>query len=532
MIVPILLGFAITLPNHPEPPTATTAETSFIDASIILDGDLLDWAFVDIDLDGQDEVVLSTRKPGGGRELRFHRMDAKSVEQAPYQTIRALDDIVAWTFADVRPELKGRELVLMTRNRVWSFDPRLASYRDNIAPLCDLDLLYDVPSSRGLPYWRYVLEGPGHERLLLPDRSGFHLLGPNPEAEEGTPPWHILTSFRPKSGWTPSDPSDNDRRTREAIREKNEQQQRLAITVGDNIPPFLGSGQSQSLIEDEFRIQAPAIVDMNGDGRRDMLILDGKALNLHLATEAGIPAIPTRIEALPDYLEKGGQRAALSLVDLDGDGNRDVLGIWREEFDSLKNVQWRVILMRSKPGRLFPEKPTQVLKFEAAELRAVITDIDGDKRPDLAVRRFEIPSALSTVTKVGKLEFKYAQLLYLGGKRGTLERKPALKKEQIFDEQTVRSVLANRELRMDCSGDGIADLVEVRLDGKLGVRRLTKSKGVFGGGTWQMDDGLWKEYQSRGSVTSLTVRDLNGDGLGDIVSASSSVLTIYISQRR
>ena len=28
--------------------------------------------------------------------------------------------------------------------------------------------------------------------------------------------------------------------------------------------------------------------------------------------------------------------------------------------------------------------------------------------------------------------------------------------------------------------------------------------------TWQIDDGYWKQYASRGSVSSLTVRDLNG----------------------
>lgn len=521
----LLLGAAMAAP------IAAPGDTSYVDASVRVDGTLLDWAFVDVDEDGQDELVLSARTSRGEREIHLHRVRKSSVEPEPYTTIPVLDDIVAWTFADVRAELEGKELVLLTRQGVWSFDPRRTSYRGNIARLCEVPLLYDVPSPRALPYWLYVVDGdaPGGDRLLLPERSGFASYGPNPRAAEGDLPWTALSQYRRASGWTPPDPNDNSRRRREAEREGDERQERFSLTVGERIAPFLGDGTSFSIVDDDYRIQAPALVDVDGDGKRDMLLLDGKRLNVYIAGPSGLPERPTRVEQLPDYLEHDGERAALRIVDIDGDGDEDVLGIWSEDVDGFENAQWRIYVLRSSADRLLPEKPTQVLRFEAAEIRATVTDVDGDGRPDLAIRRFELPSVLETVTG---LEFTYGHLIYLGTRRGVFDRKPALKQESVFDEDSVRTVLANRELAMDCSGDGIADLVEVNLKGELGVRRVRKDSSFFGGTTWQIDDGYWKQYSSRGSVSSLTVRDLNGDKLGDIISASDSTLTIYLSQKR
>ena len=50
---------------------------------------------------------------------------------------------------------------------------------------------------------------------------------------------------------------------------------------------------------------------MNGDGTRDMLLLDGERLNVFIAGAEGLPEKPTRVEKLPGYLEHDGERAAL-----------------------------------------------------------------------------------------------------------------------------------------------------------------------------------------------------------------------------
>ncbi len=531
--VPVLaVGPAAAAGSAPFPGTPA-GDASFIDTSVRIDGSLLDWRFVDLEDDGVQELGLSIRTPRGERELRFHRMTAKSIDPEPFRTIPILKDIIAWSVADVRPELEGNELVLLTRQGAWSFDPRKTGYKGNIQKLCQTDLLYDVPSPRELPYWSYVITtATNSDLLLLPQRGGFRIFGPRPgnaELKKGELPWRALSTFQGTSDKAANDPEDQERRASDARREGKQREARLSVTVGDSLRPFLGSGGTMSVVDDTFRIQAPALVDINADGHVDMLALDGDQLQVHLAGPSGIPREPSRVETLPEYLTRNDTEAALRLVDINGDGRVDILGIWSEDVDGFENAEWRVFVMLSKPGQLLPAKAHQVLRFKAAELRATVTDVDGDGRPDLAIRQFELPSMLESVTG---LEFKYTHLLYLGEKRGTFSRRPSLNQGKTFDEEGVAAVLANRVLKMDCSGDGVADLVEVNLSGELGVRRLRKKSSLFGGDSWAIDEGYWKKYASRGSVSSLSVMDLNGDKLGDIVSASESVLTVYLSQER
>jgi len=522
-LLPTLLGVAAL---------AGGGDASFIDASVRVEGSILDWRFVDLEQDGQTELVLSLRTPSGSRELQLFRCSARAIEPEPFRKIPVLKDIVAWTFADVRADLDGRELVLLTRQGAWSFDPRRTSYKGNIERLARVQLMFDFPTTRQLPYWDYVIQsGEGQlDHLLLPRRDGFEVIAPAAtRSSEGDLPYASAADFTAQRITAATDPEDNNQRADEARARNRERETRFEVTVGDRFQPFLGEGLGDALVNDTTSLQAPAIVDLNGDGRDDLLLVGDDELRVHLSGPAGIPARPTRVEPIPDYLRSGDQDAALRLVDVDGDGRLDLVGLWQAESGELENGQWRIYVMRSTPEALIPAKPSQVLRFEGAELRATVADVDGDGRPDLALRRFEMPSMIETVTG---LEFRYSYLLYLGTKKGLFDRRPALKSERTFDENSIREIIANRDLSMDCSGDGVADLVEVDLKGRLGVRRLRKTSSLFGGDSWQIDEGYWKQYSARGSVQSLTVMDLNGDGIGDIVSAADSVLTVYLSQQR
>ncbi|MDG1491753.1 MAG: VCBS repeat-containing protein [Planctomycetota bacterium] len=507
-------------------------DASFIDASVRVEGTVLDWRFVDVERDGQVELALSLRTPTGSRELQLFRCSAQAIEPEPYRKIPVLKDIVSWTFADVRPALEGCELVLLTRQGAWSFDPRRTSYKGNIERLAEVKLMFDFPTTAQLPYWDYVVQSgerqPDH--LLLPRRDGFEVIAPaGDQADEKALPYRSIADFPAQRSTAATDPEDGGQRADKARARNKEREVRFEVTVGDRFQPFLGEGVGNALVDDTTSLQAPAIVDLNGDGREDLLLVGEDELRVHLSGPGGIPARPTRVEAIPEYLRSGSRSAALRLVDVDGDERLDLVGLWRAESGELENGQWRIYVMRSTPNALLPDKPSQVLRFEGAELRATVADVDGDGRPDLALRRFEMPSMIETVTG---LEFKYSYLLYLGTKRGLFDRRPALKSERTFDENSIREIIANRDLSMDCSGDGVADLVEVDLKGRLGVRRLRKTSSLFGGDSWQIDEGYWKQYSARGSVQSLSVMDLNGDGIGDIVSAADSVLTVYLSQKR
>ena len=115
-------------------------------------------------------------------------------------------------------------------------------------------------------------------------------------------------------------------------------------------------------------------------------------------------------------------------------------------------------------------------------------------------------------------------------RRKAAQRRKA-SQDGFYDEETIVELVANRNLTMDCDGDGLADLVEVDLDGRVGIRRLRRSSSFFGGTSWSLERSHWKRFETGGSIRSLDVRDLNGDGLGDVVSAGERRLTILLSVR-
>lgn len=160
-------------------------------------------------------------------------------------------------------------------------------------------------------------------------------------------------------------------------------------------------------------------------------------------------------------------------------------------------------------------------------LRVEVTDVDGDGRVDLAFRKLELPSVVAAVTG---LEFTFTYLVYMGGRKG-FDKRPTLDHEETYDEDTVVGLAANRELTLDCDGDGIADLVEVDLDGRIAIRRVIKTSSFLRGETWSLERAPWKRFAGEGSIESLVVRDLNGDGLGDVISAGERRFSLWLSSR-
>jgi len=507
-----------------------TNESYFVDVSLAVDGRLLAAEFVDVDMDGRDEVVLAVRLVGGARELRVHTLGADTLAREPRHVFKVPTDVIAWTVADVRSE-PGREIVYLTRGGAFALSPTADRLRGNVARLIDAPLLYDVPDPLALPHWKYVVAAGGREWLLLPDRDGFALFGPADGAAADA-------AWTARVRWDASASGDSSAEVESTEREERERADSASadeggrsfgagVNLGVDLEPFLGESSTTTLASDGRALRAPGLVDVDGDRLRDLVVLDGDELRVHLGSANGFAAAPSRVEKLPEYLKRGDDAAALELVDLDGDGRLDVLATWNEEFEGFENVEWRVLVLLATKERLFPAEPNQVLRFEAANVSAEVGRIDGDARPDLVVRTFAVPSLVAAATG---LTFEQTQLVYVGV-RGGFERKPLFRQARTFDENGVREVIANRVMRMDMSGDGLGDLVEVALDGKVTIKRLRKESGFFSGTTWQIDEAPWKSYATRGSVLSLDVRDRNGDGLGDVVSRAENGLTVLLSKK-
>jgi hypothetical protein len=515
-------------------PAAQAQEVTYVDASLDLRGDLLDWRFLDLDGDGKVELCLALHLESGSREIHLHRTSAIRIEAEPYRKIHVLEDVIAHGWAEVREE-PGLELLLLTRTGVFSYSPELPGYRGNARRLVETELLYDVPDPHALPYWDYALGGGERDLLLVPVRGGLELWGPGAGEARSDYQRRSRIPLQERGYVRPEDI-----RARASQRGSPRDLDNLAVRVDidRDFGPFFagalpGSGATSSpyFLSTGRSVPAPALMDVDRDGRLDLLVWQSPVLSIHLHDGHGFPAVPSRVERLPDYLQREGQRLTLRLVDLDGDGLLDVMAQLQRDDDRFENKDISLFLLRNDGKRFFPEQPSQLLRFEGGVLVPQVVDVDGDGRPDLFLRLFRLPNLVGTVTG---LEFKLSTLLYLAERKGgrLFERTPAFKQERSYDENSVVEAAATRDLSHDCSGDGIPDLVEVDVQGNIAIRRLVRERGFLTGRTWKLEETPWKRFDVRGSIASLDVLDVNGDGLGDIVSLAGSRLRVLLSSRR
>ena len=524
LLVP-LLTLAVAAGGEPE--------VVYRDESIDVVGKLLDARFVDIEDDGTPELVLAVRPEGADRrELRIYTLDARGVLSAsPSRVVPVLKDVTAYGFGDVRAE-EGRELLFFTRGGVFSLSTKLDGLRGNVQRLVQCDLVFDIPDPGALAYWEYVLDGGPGDRdvVVVPGHYSFSLWG---AGDDDSTSYRQLLDFADVVNAGPADSAENIVVNQSAsvsvagsnvsVDRDDADGSRLMIDNGERV--------KRSLISFDRTYSAPALADLNGDGRTDLIVPGKTTLRIHLATDRGIPRKPTRVESIPDYL---GDSPPGELIDVDGDGDADLVSLRSAEGEGSGIVSevHTLIVMLNDGERLLPAKPDQLMRFEAMELRTEIADVDGDGIRDLVVRKFEVPSIVDVVTS---LDFTHTTLLYLGtggGKGGRVfDRRPVLKKETQYDEDSVQGAIASRNLTWDVSGDGIADLVAVDAAGVVSVRRLEHTSSFFRGDRWDLEAEAWKRFAAKGSVESLVVEDVNGDGLGDVLSRRDDGVVILISER-
>jgi len=502
-------------------------EAGHVDASLEFDGEILDQRFLDIDGDGRDSLCVALRRRDGRRELRILEPRRHGFDSKPEHVVSVLEDVLAYAFAEVREEA-GRELVFLTRSGAYSYSLTREGYRGNIARLLEEELLYDVPDSRSLPYWPYVLPREGGDLLLLPGRSDFAVWGPRRDASgqstgEVAPPyeaWMRIGGARPRRETAEDDDG--------GVTVSGSGDYVLALG-GDSDDIFLrDSGRAASLLSDGKSFPAPAQVDLDGDGRLDLVLRKGDEFWIYLHGPDGFAPEPSRVEPLPEYIADRDDDHSFWFADLNGDAWLDLVVRSAGDVEGIENAQVRVLVLLGSSGRLLPEEPAQVLRFEAANLRVDVVDVNGDGRADLSMRKFTVPSVIETVSGI---EFELTYLAYFATGKDSLpfERKAALNQSQTFDLDSLGDAIKSRHLKLDCDGDGLPDLVEVDLRGRIVVRRLRHESGFFTGESWELDESPWRRFDVLGAIQSLEVLDVNDDGLADIVSPGEDSLTLLIS---
>jgi hypothetical protein len=488
---------------------------------------------VDVDGDGRRDLVLAARvlRPGlpPRRELRIHPMRADgTVALQPSVTLPVPDDVIVYGCADVRPD-PGRELILMTRSGAYSYSPRAEGLREGVRRLASTELLFQVPSSRDLPAWTYVLERKGApDLLLLPDAAHTALWGPRPvDGSDGSPEAGDYARYADYGAATPS--AGFSVKAPGAVR-ASAGGLRVSIDTGSDKDLFLGESPSAyaAMLQAEAHYRAPALADVDGDGREDLLIYQDKQLAVHLSGPDGPSAQPTRVEPLPDYLDHPADELILNLCDLDGDGDVDVYARLSPRQENLDHVVFSYFIMLNDGRRLFPEQPAQRLRFEGSGTDSAVIDVDADGRPDLVITKYELPRLRDLVSG---FRMRRSAYVYFAGKDAPFERKPGLRDEQSFTIDSLQDALVNRHVPGDLSNDGVADLVEMDVSGHVAIRRILREGSLFGGGKWSVERSPWKRFDLGLDLTMMRIEDVNGDGLMDIINPTDSGVSLLLSRK-
>lgn len=264
----------------------------------------------------------------------------------------------------------------------------------------------------------------------------------------------------------------------------------FAKSAAVRVPVSIGRSTGISALSDRLNaaITIPDLrrVDVNGDGRLDIVVEERELRAFHLVRSDGtIPTEPDSVLDLaifrdttadasiaPGRTLAGLDRALHEMRDLDADGIPDHVIAHRRKV-------W--VFHGSKEAPRF-QSPTSVLKTADDVTALLLMDLDTDARPDLVLLRVQIPS-VATILRglVSEWEIEVAAVGYRAGGERDFEPAPAWRSKLAFRVPAILSILKDPEAivrrfedagssarasaEADLDGDGAPDAVVVSEDG-------------------------------------------------------------------
>ncbi|MBL8862801.1 MAG: VCBS repeat-containing protein [Planctomycetes bacterium] len=227
-------------------------------------------------------------------------------------------------------------------------------------------------------------------------------------------------------------------------------------------------------------------LDVNGDGRLDLVVEDREIRAFHLVRPDGsLPGEPDAVLDLsifkdstaeggvtPGRTLSGSDRTLHELRDLDGDGIPDHVIAHRR----------KVWVFRGGPEAPQFRSPSSILKTADDVTGLLLLDLDGDARPDLVLLRVQVPSVAAILRGlVAEWEVEAAAAGYRAGGERDFEPTPHWRSTLRFRVPAILSILKDpdaivrrfeeagrkfaRSAEGDVDGDGRADALIVSEDG-------------------------------------------------------------------
>jgi hypothetical protein len=511
----ILLSLILAIPQ----------EVAHTRSRIETQGRLVSWAAGDFDGDGLPDLALADVEEDK-RTLRVHLQNkASRFSAVPDRNIQVPGAATAWAAGEFRvgEGHEGLEFLFLARDGAF-----IRTQAGRLEQLAGAQMLLDIPSEDLLPRWPGVedIDGDGLDEILLVTWDGFEVLGAD-GASRGRIP---LVPDQPRSP------------AAEILilgvgRPKMSSEELSDLFVPDD---GLGVIEPPPLLHAEAWLPRPFLVDVNGDRRMDLAWFQEGKVRLHFQTPEGrfLPQ-PDRILEIPSG--EGFENEILEWVELGGGVASDLLLV-RSRSAGLLSGDWQTWVwfdagMESKEEP--PEAPAEeeapaeveelgdpagIWKLNAGWVQPWVEDIDGDGRPDLALSGWHLDIGL-TGRRGASVRHELTSYPALEG--GGLDRRAAFKYERNYPVGDLEAFSLVPAVVPDLDGDGRADLLESTTQGNLEIRPFLGKGG-------RMKPGERASFEiPLGVMGSLVeIRDLNQDGLGDIMVRGPSSWDLFLTHKR
>jgi hypothetical protein len=448
----------------------------------------------DLDEDGRPDLAVAyavSRQP----QLRFYvhlaayLQTPKGFSSEPDALMPLAHGESAVFLAEADASHRGRDLVTLGARGIssWSVERKAgrARWREkNLGASTDRWLGPDWSGVRQIDL-AADLEGDGRDEIFVPGRDGLLVLAQGPDGRYA-PRDRLGASVFRETG-QPDDP-------------------------GHLIDFFDRYGAKVSETFPEIHIS-----DVNGDGRRDLLLTYADVVATYLQR-------PDRhLEADPSVFRGGGssnvellrsavppKMVTIRPYDFDGDGRADLL-FSRSEVRGLKGIV-TLDLYRNKNGS-FERKPAFHLKQDALALWPIVSDYDRDGKLDFTYLQTEF--GLREIIRfllTRRVTFHYD--FYTWGGATAFADRPTQRKDVSVKfelKEAHLSAFPLVDVDQDFNGDGIPDFYAVREREAFSVYfGRPRAQGGFFSGSPDLQVHVHQSFYHR-------FADLNEDGRTDVV---------------